>query len=74
MRNSSMQRKDNQGIKIVIQGEVFVFSKPYYLVSENLRIINPRIKGSQLVWYVNGVMIAYKDLRKYITKECIMNL
>ena len=68
MCNSITQRNEKQCIKIVIMGEVFVFSKPYYLVSENLRIINPCVKGSQLVWYVNGVMITYNDLKKYIAK------
>jgi len=68
MRNSTTQRNEKQGFKIVIRGEVFVFSKPYYLVSENLRIIKAHIKGSQLVWYVNGLMITYNDLKKYIAK------
>lgn len=52
---------------IIIRGKKYEFKKPYYLIPvDEFRLIKAKVKGSILVWNIEGEQITYKQIKNAI--------
>ena len=52
---------------ITIRSKKYQYVKPYYLMEvDNLRLIKAKVKGSILVWNIEGGQVTYNQIKKLI--------
>ena len=52
-------------ITIRVKNKEYEFKKPYYLIAKDeFRLIKAKVKGSILVWNIEGQQITYNQIKK----------
>lgn len=55
---------------IIIRGKNYQYVKPYYLMEvDNLRLIKAKVKGSLLVWNIEGVQVTYNQIKNKLKNK-----
>ena len=57
-------------ITIRIKNKEYEFKKPYYLVPvDEFRLIKAKVKGSILVWNIEGKQITYNQIKSLVVRQ-----
>lgn len=55
--------------QIIFGGTNYTFVKPYYLMPEDsITLVKATVKGSTLIWNIQGKEISYNQIKKLIKK------
>jgi hypothetical protein len=55
---------------ITIRGKNYQYVKPYYLMEvDNLRLIKAKVKGSLLVWNIEGCQVTYNQIKNKLKNK-----
>mgnify|MGYP003441131451 FL=1 len=56
-------------ITIRVKNKEYEFKKPYYLVPvDEFRLIKAKVKGSILVWNIEGKQITYNQIKSLVVR------
>ncbi len=56
-------------ITIRVKNKEYEFKKPYYLVPvDEFRLIKAKVKGSILVWNIEGKQITYNQIKSSVVR------
>ena len=57
-------------ITIRVKNKEYEFKKPYYLIPvDEFRLIKAKVKGSILVWNIEGKQITYNQIKSLVVRS-----
>lgn len=65
----TLQLISNKPFVFLLNNIKYEYVKPKYLIKENeLKLIEAKVKGSTIIWYVDGEQLSYNQIKKLLIK------
>jgi len=61
-----VQLIDRKHFIFLINGEEYMYIKPKYLMKDFGKLIEAKVKGSTMIWNIEGTQVSYNQIKKVI--------